>query len=386
MSKKKILIIKPLIPKYDLEFYRKLSNQEEYEIHVTANIKTNNQLNLKSYDNETFYIHHTDIIKKGPFLYTRKLVKVINEIKPDLVIFSSNPRDISLLYILPLCRFIYGYKTACWSMFHRIGGPIVYSSLFHKVIGLISNRNMSYTNIGKLYQIARGINPDKIDVIGTAIDEKEVLKYKSSVNINLVEELKNKYNLNDKFTLLQVMRLSVIKRPHLLVDMMELLVQHEKEAVLVLIGGGELENEIIEYTKSKQLQDNIIFIGPLYSEGELSCWFELSEIFVVPTCIGLSAHHAFAYGLPIVTDNSLKNQASEFDILSDGLNCLLYDENCMESFVEKILKLKNDKNLYKKISENALLTVKEIYSMENKVKNFLVSLDKNFHILKQGDI
>ena len=102
----------------------------------------------------------------------------------------------------------------------------------------------------------------------------------------------------------------------------------------------------------------------------------MSDIFVIPTCIGLSAHHAFCYSLPIVTDDSVTNQASEFDILSDEFNCLLYKEGDLEHFSEQILRLKNNKLLYKEISNNALKTVRDIYTIENKANNFIKSVKR----------
>lgn len=107
-------------------------------------------------------------------------------------------------------------------------------------------------------------------------------------------------------------------------------------------------------------------------------WFTLADIFVIPTCIGLSAHHACCYSLPIVTDDSLVNQASEFDILQDRLNCLLYKEGSLSSFVDKILELKNNKDLYDTISANALVTVKDINTLFAKATNLKTSIENIF--------
>ena len=140
----------------------------------------------------------------------------------------------------------------------------------------------------------------------------------------------------------------------------------------------DLEDKLKLNVRDSNLESYFIFVGPMYDEIELSNWFNVAKIFVVPTCIGLSAHHAFCYGLPIITDNSKTNQASEFDILQDEYNCLLYKEGDMLSFSERILQLKNNEELYKKISNNALMTVKKVHTLENKVINFISSINRVF--------
>lgn len=117
---------------------------------------------------------------------------------------------------------------------------------------------MTYTNTGKQYQIARGVDAKKIDVIGTAINEEKVFSIieKSDYKMN---DLKKKYNLNGKFILLQVLRLTSIKKPHFLIDMMKLLIEKDTNSMLVLIGGGAMENEIKEYVTSYGLDQNVLF-------------------------------------------------------------------------------------------------------------------------------
>jgi len=378
MNKKKILVIFPLLPKYDVDFFEQFVSMFDFEIFVVADIENKNDLTLSQYNN-SFTAIHSDIKKLGPFEYTIGLSKIISTVNPDLIIYSASPRDLGQMFSI-IKNKILGKKIAVWSMFHRIGGPRIYSSIYYMFLGFIANRNLTYSKTGKYYQIARGVNPQKIDIIGTAIDEKKVFNVISKNDVS-TDELKLKYNLNNKFILLQVLRLTSIKKPHFLIDMMQVLTKKEPNAVLVLIGGGAMEQEIKNYVVTLKLEENVLFLGPIYDDSVLNTWFRLSHLFVIPTCIGLSAHHACCYGLPIITDNSLENQASEFDILQDRLNCLLYDTGSLESFVEKIIELKTNKELYKRISQNAIITVKEIYTLEAKALNLKESIDK---ILKKG--
>ena len=374
-ANKKILIVFPLLPKYDIEFFDCLSGLECFDLYITANIETQDQLTLENYDNLNYSVIHTKTKSIGPFAVTFGLGKIIKSIDPDLVIYNASPRDFSQTYSMIKNKLL-GRAVASWSMYHRIGGPIVFSNLHYKLLGYLSERNMCYSRIGKLHQVTRGVDSGKIDVIGTAIDQNKVFSCIENVDdTHRIEVIKDRYNLENKTVLLQVVRLNEIKKPHILINMMEVLLKEDDSFVLVLIGGGVLEDKIKEYVSKKMLNDNVMFLGPIYDEVEISAWFKLSDIFVIRTCIGLSAHHAFCYSLPIVTDDSVTNQASEFDILSDEFNCLLYKEGDLEHFSEQILRLKNNKPLYKEISKNALKTVREIYTIENKALNFIKSVE-----------
>lgn len=374
---KKVLIVFPLLPKYNVEFLKFFCKRyKDISLYVTADIKGTSDLTLTKYDNYDFKVIHTDIIETGPFQTTTGLSSIIKKVSPELIIYTASPRDLGQMISIIKRKFS-GQKFAVWSMFHRIGGPHTYSTLYYKFLGMISNRVMTYSQIGKQYQIARGVKADKIDVIGTAIDEKKV--FTTPRNINEEESIKKKYRIEDKFILLQVVRLTNIKKPYFLIDMMKELITQDNDFLLVLIGGGIMENEIKEYAKKSNVFDYILFLGPIYDENILNNWFNIANVFVIPTCIGLSAHHACSYGLPIVTDDSLTQQASEFDILADRLNCSLYKENSIVSFVEKIIELKNNDELYKRISKNAVTTVKETYTLKKRAENLYSSI---FKILK----
>jgi glycosyltransferase involved in cell wall biosynthesis len=105
-------------------------------------------------------------------------------------------------------------------------------------------------------------------------------------------------------------------------------------------------------------------------------WYGCANVFVIPTCIGLSAHHALAYGVPIVTDNSLDNQASESVTLSNGLNSVLYEEGSVQSMADSIEAILGDEQRAALLSKNARLTVSSVHSLARKVDGFLNSLPK----------
>jgi len=368
------LIIIPYLANYSIDFFNEIQKRNIYDLYILSDIKMDDQLNqIDDYEN-LFQVEHIDISKVGPIRISRNLNRHISQISPDVVVYMANPRDIGQVFSL-LRMKIKGVKTIAWGMFHRIGGPVLSSTVIFKLISKMADKTMTYSKIGKYFQIARNVDPDNVHVLGTAINEKKVLLERSKVSLKMIEKFKRDNNLKDKKVLLQVVRLSAIKKPAFLIDTIKDLSETRDDFVLILIGGGMLEDEMKYKVKQLNLEKYVQFIGPLYDEKKLSLWFSVADVFIMTTCIGLSAHHAMSYGLPIVTDNSQHNQASEFDILFDGLNCMLYDEGDKCSFIQKISQVLDDHDLYKLLSTNAYHTVADIYTIENKVNNFFKVVD-----------
>ncbi len=134
MHNKKILIILPLLPKYDLEFFDRVVEMSDFDVYVTADIKSKNQMTLDTYDNNKFTAIHTDMKQFGPFAFTVGLSKIIKSIQPNLIIYNASPRDFGQ-FISIIKNKILRKKIASRSMYHRIGGPILYSTLYYKMVG-----------------------------------------------------------------------------------------------------------------------------------------------------------------------------------------------------------------------------------------------------------
>ena len=298
----------------------------------------------------------------------------INAINPDHLVFYGNPRELTLT-LLMFSYWLVGKKFNVHGMFHRIGGETILSKIYYWCVGKISNKCFTYGRKGAEVLLSVGVSRNKIKVIGTAIDEKRSIEFSDNVEASKLLEFKNEYGLVDKKVVLQVVRLSEIKKPDMLLYVAEKISAIRDDVIFVLIGGGEMYEEISQKISKLELTDSVLLLGPIYDEEELSYWFKSAKVFVIPTCIGLSAHHAFSYGLPIITDNDLINQASEFDVLFNGLNSLLYQSGDLNSLQSKLIEILDDDSLQAFLSSNARHTVESIYSLDMKCKNYLEALN-----------
>ena len=370
---KKLVVVTNLLPHYQIDFYNRLVKLSDYDLTVFADISIDSALNNFESKLCDFKVINSPIKNRGGLSFRSNLRKQINTINPDHLIFYGNPRELSLTLLMLLYRLV-GRSFNVHGMFHRIGGETVFSKIYYWCMGKVANKCFTYGRKGAEVLLGIGVPSDKIKIIGTAINEKKSIEFSDNVEEKKLLEFKNKYGIVNKKVVLQVVRLSEIKKPDMLLYVAEQINAIRDDVVFVLIGGGDMYEDIKQKISKLELTDSVLLLGPIYDEEELSYWFKSAQVFVIPTCIGLSAHHAFSYSLPIITDNDLTNQASEFDVLYNGLNSLLYQSGDLNSLQSKLLEILDDDSLQAFLSSNARYTVENIYNLDIKCNTYLNAL------------
>ena len=365
-----IVIIQRVVPSYSGAFFNELALNLKGKaiVHVIADYDTRTTLNQAGNYDDFHKVNFRCVDLKG-FNLEIGLRKLILSCKPDIVIFGGNSRSLLSIPIMLYLKFK-GVKLFSWGMFHRIGRSRFSSNLMFWLYASLSNKTLCYGRTGARQLLAMGLKPESLKVIGTAIDESKPLTEAVLVDKKCLNNIIVKYNLICNKIVLQVVRLSSIKKPLILIEVAKILVSKDPEYKFLLVGDGELKKSVYNLIREYKLENNVYLLGPVYSESELAKLYTISTVFVMPTCIGLSAHHAMAYSLPIVTDDSLAFQASEFDILSNGLNSLTYKEGDVKDFSRKISYVCENPSFREFLSKNALQTVK-VHSLNKKVNNFI---------------
>ncbi|WP_347255931.1 glycosyltransferase [Brachymonas denitrificans] len=365
----KIVVVQPLLPRYSIAFFNRLVQlYPEISLVVLADIETRDSLNQYRKEDCLFTVRHLPSKVRSGFIFQRGLLRLLHQENADRIVFNANPRGLTQLWAMLVHR-IQGKQFTAWGMFHRIGGPRLVSTLFFCLVGRLAERCLTYTRTGASNLVSLGVPKHKIGIVGTAIDERIPLAERSARTAEELAAFRREQDLEGKHIVLQVVRLSRYKRPELLIHAAEFLLQQRKDLLFVLIGNGEMREELEQMVVSRGLQDAFRFLGAIYDEAALSRWYLSASVFVVPTCIGLSAHHAMSYGVPVVTDDSLDSQASEFSILTHGLNCLTYQEGDPKDLATAIDTLISEPILRDALRKNTSLTIR-FNSIDKKCSNF----------------
>lgn len=121
------------------------------------------------------------------------------------------------------------------------------------------------------------------------------------------EEIRKKHDiLDEEIVLGHVGRFSNQKNHKFLIDIFDSYLKVNWKAKLLLVGEGELEEEIKDYVKEYHLDDKVIFVG---KTSEVEKYYSAFDIFLLPS---------FHEGLPVV---AIEAQASNLPtILSDKIS------------------------------------------------------------------
>lgn len=201
---------------------------------------------------------------------------------------------------------------------------------------------------------------NKIKIMSNAID---VNRFKFDLHTR--EYIRNKYGWNDKFVIGHVGRFSYQKNHQFLLNVIKEIYCHIPNLQVVLIGKGELENEIKKQIKKLGLSD-IIYLAGIVDDVE--CWYSAMDLFLLPSRFE---------GLPIVLvesqTNGLKCVISNTITQEIQLSDLIYPvELSVDAWKEMII------GLYK---SGDVLNNREIY-YEN-MKNSAFDIDKEITKLEK---
>lgn len=215
------------------------------------------------------------------------------------------------------------------------------------------------------YYSKKTINLGNYRVIHNAIEVERFV-----FNDGIREELREKYNLKNKFVVGHVGRFCSQKNHKFLIKIFAEIKKKKTESVLVLLGEGELMDSVKKQVSELGLTDSVIFVGNVNNANE---WYQAFDCFVLPSVweglpvVGIEAQAA---GLPsffsmAVTDEVGITDKAEFVSLNER----------PEIWADKILnafKLNVRENMKEKITiagyniEEEARKLQQFY--ENKIK------------------
>lgn len=154
------------------------------------------------------------------------------------------------------------------------------------------------TEAVKYYFGQETINSNNYLVIRNAIDEDRFIYNETKRN-----EIRSKYNLDSKFVIGNVARFMKQKNHTFTLDLFKEIVEKEPNAVLVLLGDGELLDEMKNKAKSLNIENSVMFLGNVNNVNEM---YQAMDLFLLPSLFE---------GLPVV---GIEAQAA-------GLKCVMSD-------------------------------------------------------------
>ncbi len=145
----------------------------------------------------------------------------------------------------------------------------------------------------------KAIDRGNVFIVKNAIDLK-----KFEYNDEIRQAMRNQYGINDGFCIGQVGRFVTVKNHEFTLRVFKEILKTKPNAKLLLVGDGELHDEIYNKVNELYLNDSVVFTGNVSNTNEL---YQAMDVLVLPS---------FHEGFPVVT---VEAQAA-------GLPCIISDK------------------------------------------------------------
>lgn len=143
-----------------------------------------------------------------------------------------------------------------------------------------------------------------VTVIKNAVDFKRFRP-----NDEVIKPLKEKYKLDNKFVIGHVGRFTFAKNHRFLIDIFKEIVKRKENAVLMLVGDGEMNEQIHSWVKDAEIEDKVVFVGQV-TNPEL--YYRLANVMVLPSVfegLSLSTIESQIAGIPVVVSTAIPEEA-----------------------------------------------------------------------------
>lgn len=191
-------------------------------------------------------------------------------------------------------------------------------------------------------------------VIHNAIETEKFI-YDSEKRKNL----RTKYNLNNKFVIGNVARFMKQKNHIFILKLFKMILNKEPNAVLMLLGDGELLESMKQKTKELGIEKSVIFMGNVSNVNEM---YQAMDVFILPSLfeglpvVGIEAQAA---GLKCVMSDTITDEVS----ITDNVKFLNLKKDSLEKWADEVL---SDTNYERK--DMTIEIEKAGYSIEEEAK------------------
>lgn len=268
----------------------------------------------------------------------RALANYLKENEID-VVHAQYPRE---NYIALLAKLFYKRVKVVFTSHLTIKTNFLWK-ITNNIMTRFNHKIISVCNYGKKLLIGNGVKKDKIEVIFNAMTFSE-----SEEKSTIREEL----GLKDEFLIVTLARYHFAKGLPFLVDSIKKLKEISNAPFkLLIVGDGELWDEITKKIKDNNLEDTILQLGFRKDTDNI---LSGCDLFVnSASCLealSFAMLEALSKKLPLVATNVGGNS----DIVNDETDCgLIVEYPDCDAFANAINTLMTDKKMYERMSENA---------------------------------
>ena len=291
-------------------------------------------------------VYHVEPYRKNILRYMKQIYNIVHDNHYDIV--HSNMNTLSVFSLFPAWlaganqRILHNHSTAVRSE----GLRSVMKTILRPFAPLFANRYAACSRLAGEWMYGKKMMANrKVTIINNAIDLDEYAfssetrqKYRKDLNIS-----------DDTLIIGHVGRFMYQKNHAFLIEIFKGIVKRHPNAMLLLIGDGELRPEIEMKVQAYHLSEKVRFLG---LRKDVKALYNCMDIFVLPSWyegLPVVAVEAQANGLPIILSDKVTNES----ILTSSATVLSLSEGT-DKWVKTILDESINRNkMAKKQLQNA---------------------------------
>jgi glycosyltransferase involved in cell wall biosynthesis len=364
---KKLVIISPKIRK-DIQHY--LQYFEMFDVYHFYNDASFGDMQENDFNDKT--IHYSGFVD---------LWSKLREVSPDIV-QGSEPYWFPRAFYACLVALIY-----CWWYNKKLFFPVFELNdprkNFGQIIGNVLILFMRLLAHKAAFIIVISERTRNL-LISNGVNKNKIVKYLwgniIGIDLKTFSPQKNgdKIDFGSENTIIFVGNLLPIKGIDVLLEAFIIIKKQIKDAKLIIIGKGILEERIKQFIKINNLNDDIVLTGQV-KNSLLPSYYSSCKVSVLPSIkmnrseeqIGFVNILSLACGTPVVTTDC--GGIPEFII--DNENALIVPQNSSRELAEAIIKILKDEDLRTKMANNGRAFCEANYNVKlnvKKVENYLI--------------
>lgn len=306
-------------------------------------------------------VYHIPQVRKGIFRHCKALEQIMRDGKYDIIHDHGDYRSLFSLIVAKKAgvqnRIVHSHLAFVPETFVKR----IERSIITKLVVYLSTHLMACgEDAAKWMWGEKLFEAGKVTIMPNAIITDTFLFNQEKRNT-----LRKELGLENNYVIGNVARFSYQKNHDFLLDIFKDIVTYKKDARLLLIGDGELKDDVVKKAKQLEVYDKILFLGTI---NNVSDYLNAMDVFVLPSRfegLGIVYIEAQANGLKcFATENVVPieaNVCNMIEYLSEDMSSKQWADEIIKSNMQR---LENPKTFIVQRGydiNNAVKKIKEIY-------------------------
>ena len=295
--------------------------------------------------------------------------------KPGVILAEESPRTVTLPLLLNRARH-HNIRTLLWGHFSSNNRPFGSSHPMDRYRIAMARRAdgcVCYTE-SIAASLARFVPSERLFAARNTLNIRPLLKLRRQLASEGKPAIRQRLGLKAEAPVLAYLgRLIPQKKLDTLLDTYEELLRHGP-ASLIIIGDGP-ERAGIEARTARQRWSDVILTGALVNPQDSAAWLMAADVLVCPGYMGLAINHAFALGLPVVTQSSpdpnIRYHSPEIAYLKSGENGMIVPFGDVPALAHAVETVLTDQPRF---SANALAYARDNLQLDTMLEGLLKAI------------